>query len=42
MAHLVPHARVDIVFDTMAGQIRYDPETFDDVDDEINALFGTA
>ena len=40
IADLVPHARVDITFGSLAGQIIWDPETFDAVDPEILDLFG--
>lgn len=40
IADLVPHVRADIVFGTMAGQFEYDPDTFDDVDPDVLALFG--
>ena len=40
VADLVPHTRMDIVFGTMKGQIHYDPDSFDDEDAEILAMFG--
>lgn len=40
IADLVPHVRSDIVFGTMAGQIHWDPETFDDEDADVLDLFG--
>ena len=40
IADLVPHLKVDVVFGSMAGQIVYDPETFDDEDPEILEMFG--
>lgn len=40
VADLVPHVRMDVVFGTMKGQIHYDPDTFDDEDAEILAMFG--
>lgn len=40
IADLVPHVRSDVVFGRLAGQLRYDPETFDDVDPEIQEMFG--
>lgn len=40
IADLVPHARADIVFGALAGQLTYDSDHFDDVDDTINELFG--
>ena len=40
VADLVPHKKVDIVFGTARGKIRYDPDTFDDEDPEILAMFG--
>lgn len=39
MADLVPHARVDIAFGTLSGRIEFDPDTFDDYDDAVAALF---
>jgi len=39
VADLVPHVRVDLVFGSLAGQIEFDPETFDDYDDTVAALF---
>lgn len=39
VADLVPHRRLDLVFGTAAGTVRYDPDTFDDVDDEVVAAF---
>jgi prevent-host-death family protein len=39
VADLVPHKRIDIVFGTAAGLLRYDPETFDDMDADIVAAF---
>ena len=39
VADLVPHRRVDIVFGTAAGVVRYDPATFDDLDDDVVAAF---
>lgn len=39
VADLVPHRRVDIVFGTARGDIEWDPDTFDLVDDEIVAAF---
>ncbi|MCB0911979.1 MAG: type II toxin-antitoxin system prevent-host-death family antitoxin [Propionibacteriaceae bacterium] len=40
VADLVPHVRADIVFGALAGRIRWNPDTFDDVDPEIIARFG--
>ena len=40
IADLVPHVRADVVFGRFAGQIEYDPDTFDDVDTEILEMFG--
>jgi len=40
IADLVPHHRVDIVFGSMAGQLTYDPESFDDEDPDILEMFG--
>jgi len=39
VADLVPHVRVDVVFGTAAGRVRYDPDTFDDPDDAVVAAF---
>lgn len=39
VADLVPHRRVDLVFGGAAGQVRYDPDSFDDVDEAIVAAF---
>ncbi len=39
VADLVPHRRVDIVFGTAAGVVRYDSATFDDMDDDVVAAF---
>ncbi len=39
IADLVPHAQADIIWGGLAGQIVYDPDTFDDVDDRIVAEF---
>lgn len=40
IADLVPHTRVDLVFGALHGQIRWDPETFDDEDPEVLQMFG--
>jgi prevent-host-death family protein len=40
IADLVPHVRADVVFGRFAGEIHYDPATFDDADAEILELFG--
>lgn len=40
VADLVPHVRVDLVFGTLADQLSYDDDRFDDVDPVINELFG--
>lgn len=40
VADLVPHARADIVFGSLAGRVRWDPDTFDDEDTNILDLFG--
>ena len=42
VADLVPHVRADIVFGGLAGRIELDDDAFDDVDDEVNDLFGLA
>lgn len=39
VADLVPHVRVDLVFGGLAGRIGFDPDTFDEVDDAVAALF---
>jgi len=39
IADLVPHTRIDVVFGTAAGELRYDPDTFDDPDREVIELF---
>lgn len=39
VADLVPHKRVDVVFGVGTGQIIYDPDTFDDPDQDVIALF---
>ncbi|MEP6799420.1 MAG: type II toxin-antitoxin system prevent-host-death family antitoxin [Lapillicoccus sp.] len=39
IADLVPHPRADILFGTGAATITYDPDTFDEHDDEITRLF---
>ncbi|KRF35420.1 prevent-host-death protein [Nocardioides sp. Soil805] len=39
VAELVPHRRVDLVFGLAKGEIRFDPETFDDPDDDVIAAF---
>ncbi|MGV0743902.1 type II toxin-antitoxin system Phd/YefM family antitoxin [Mycolicibacterium sp. XJ870] len=40
VADLVPHTRIDIVFGGLAGRFDYDTEHFDDVDSNLNTLFG--
>jgi len=40
VADLVAHRRTEVVFGTMKGQIDYDPDTFDDEDEEILEMFG--
>ena len=40
VADLVPHVKADIVFGLAKGLIDYDPDTFDDEDPEILAMFG--
>lgn len=39
IADLVPHRRADIIFGGAAGEIDYDPTTFDAPDPEIVRLF---
>lgn len=39
VADLVPHVRVDVVFGTAAGRIRYDPDTFDEPAETVIAAF---
>lgn len=39
IADLVPHRRVDIVFGTAAGRLKYDSDTFDDVDQHLIDAF---
>lgn len=38
VADLVPHRRVDVVLGT-AADLRYDAESFDDLDDAVAAAF---
>ena len=40
IADLVPHVKVDLVFGSLQGQIRWDPDTFDDEDPGVLELFG--
>ena len=40
VADLVPHTRIDIAFGGLTGQFGYDTEHFDDVDTDLNTLFG--
>lgn len=40
VADLVPHSRVDVAFGILAGRLHYDDVHFDDVDTDLNALFG--
>lgn len=40
VADLIPYRRVDIAFGVLAGRLRYDDESFDDIDPGINGLFG--
>ncbi|HZU48108.1 MAG TPA: type II toxin-antitoxin system prevent-host-death family antitoxin [Mycobacterium sp.] len=42
VADLVPHLRTDIVFGGLAGRLDYDADHFDDVDRDLQALFGIA
>lgn len=42
VADLIPHRRVDIVFGSMAGRIRFDEDAFDDIDEETIDLFGAS
>lgn len=39
IAQLVPLARADLVFGGLRGQIDYDADTFDEVDDAIVEMF---
>ena len=39
VADLVPHRGPDLVFGTAAGAIRYDPDSFDEPDTEMVAVF---
>ena len=39
VADLVPHQRVDIVFGTASGLISYDPDTFDEPDQQLVEAF---
>ena len=39
VADLVPHARADIAYGAWRGHIIYDPDAFDDVDEEIVEMF---
>lgn len=40
VANLVPHTRAEVVFGVLAGRLDYDADSFDDVDEDLNALFG--
>ncbi|MEX0427281.1 type II toxin-antitoxin system Phd/YefM family antitoxin [Nocardioides sp. DS6] len=40
VADLVPHSRVDVIFGGLRGRLTYDADHFDDVDPEVNELFG--
>lgn len=40
VADLVPHVRADLAFGALHGQVRWEPDTFDDEDPEVLALFG--
>ena len=40
IADLIPHARVDIAFGGLAGRLDYDADHFDDVDSDLETLFG--
>ena len=42
VADLIPHARMDVVFGGLAGELDYDPDHFDDTDATINDLFGVS
>lgn len=39
VADLIPHSRIDVAFGALAGRLGYD-DNFDDVDSDLNALFG--
>lgn len=39
IAQLVPLVRADLVFGGLRGQVRYDADTFDEVDDAIIDMF---
>ena len=39
VADLVPHRRIDVVYGTATGAIRYDPRTFDEPDDAVIDAF---
>jgi prevent-host-death family protein len=39
VADLVPHRRVDLVFGTAKGEIVYDPDAFDEPDEQLIADF---
>ncbi len=40
IADLVPHVERGVVFGLAKGRIGWEPETFDEFDDEVAALFG--
>lgn len=40
VADLVPYRRADLVFGTLSGRIVFDADTIDDVDDDVNEMFG--
>ena len=40
IADLVPHARADLVFGSLRGQLHWDADTFDGDDPEVLDLFG--
>ncbi|HET7398917.1 MAG TPA: type II toxin-antitoxin system prevent-host-death family antitoxin [Intrasporangium sp.] len=39
VADLVPHPRAELVFGTAAGQLEYDSDTFDALDEDVARLF---
>lgn len=42
VADLVPHILRPLVMGALAGQVRYDSDTFDDEDADVLRLFGLA
>ncbi|HEX2301683.1 MAG TPA: hypothetical protein VHH34_24790, partial [Pseudonocardiaceae bacterium] len=39
IADLVPHQRTPVIFGALRGEIRYDDESFADLDPDIQRLF---